>query len=867
MPPTPPAFPHLQLTNKGTFVPHFGSAWRENPDVVAARLNPSGHSARLRGVVDGMRLADEAARLQRELEHLPPIPAERGFLLRLPEGADVESLVRTLGVELVAETEEGVMLVSTDDLDYTELYRVLNEFGAGVGSTTAGSSLLDVYDRRDDARRLDEILTPEVRAMWPFDRTAIYTFDLAIQTATSTRDMNWPRGIRKRGNETEEEFVTRREDARRQARFEAEDEWLDKAEARTAELYPIVNHYEGELLTGVVSENGVETESGMVFADSVQIRVRMTGTGFQDVVLNFPHLFEVSLPPELQATLGGRAEPAEAEEPEILSPDENAPVVCVIDSGIQEEHRWLEPAIDTATSRCFLPGHDPDDVADYVFPQGHGTRVAGAVLYPEQIPVIGTIHPLAWIQNARVLNDQNRLPINLPPEMYLQKVVEHFHSAPRYTKIFNHSINARYPCPRKRMTAWAAKLDELSHEYDVLFIQSAGNQDRTGHGDQANPGLAAHLAHGRTPPDHQLQDSMRVANPAQSLHALTVGSIAVDAFDDGNQRSFSDAAHRPSGFSRSGFGQPWSVVKPDVVEVGGDLVFSTPPPIIAPHPATSVELLNSTLHGQPAFSRDGAGTSFAAPKVAHMAAHLQALFPDSSPLLYRALIAQSARWPEWTVNEASKDAVLRWIGYGLPSLERAISNTSTRVTLITPDAEILPGKQFHLYTVKIPNEIRSAALEARLRIDITMAYTALPRRTRARRTGYLETWLDWEASRLGEPANVFLNPMQNGGAGTGRNIPWTLHTQANFGEVEETTRGRGTLQKDWAVIDSYDLPQEFSIAVRAHLGWNHREEAGSARYCLAVTFEAMDMDLPIYAQVEAENRVEIETETRVRIVP
>jgi len=866
MPAIPPEFPHLQLTNRGTFVPHFGSAWRQNPDVLAARQNPAGHSSRLRGIVDGMRQTDEAEQLRRDAENLPPIPAERGFLLRLPEGADVEALVRALGVELVAETEAGLMLVSSDDLEYTKLYQVLNDFGGGVGSTTAGSSLLDVYTQRDDARKLDEILAPEVRALWPFDATGSYTFDIAIQTATSTRDMHWPT-IRKRGNETEEEFVARREEARRNAWYEALDEWQEKAEARVEELRPILSHYDGEFISGVISDDGVETQSGMVFADSVQIRVRMSGSGFQDVVLNFPHLFEVSLPPELQEATTGRAEPADADEPEILSPHEDAPTVCVIDSGIQEQHRWLEPAIDTATSRCFLPGTDPADVADYVAPQGHGTRVAGAVLYPEQISTTGTVDPVAWIQNARVLDDQNRLPVNLPPEIYLQKVVEHFHAAPRFPKIFNHSINARHPCPRRRMTAWAAKIDELSHEHDVLFIQSAGNQDRFGHGDQANPGLAAHLALGRTPPEHQLQDSMRVANPAQSLHALTVGSIAADAFDDGNQRSFSDAAHRPSGFSRSGFGQPWSVVKPDVVEIGGDLVYSTPPPIIAPHPETSVELLNSTLHGQPAFSRDGAGTSFAAPKIAHIAAHLQTIFPDASPLLYRALIAQSARWPEWAVSEASKDAVLRWIGYGLPSLERAISNTSTRVTLITPDAEILPSKQFHLYTVKIPNEIRSAALEARLRIDITLAYTALPRRTRARRTGYLETWLDWEASRLGEPADVFLNRMQNGGTGTGSNIPWTLHTQTNYGEVEETTRGRGTLQKDWAVIDSYDLPEEFSIAVRSHLGWNHREEAGSARYCLAVTFEALDMELPVYERIEAENRVEIEAETRVRITP
>lgn len=845
-------------------MPRFSGGRRDNLDVEAARRNPSGHTSRLRGEVDGMRQADEAERLRRELENLPPIPADRGFLLRLPEGADVEALVRALGVELVAETEEGIMLVSSADLEYTKLYQVLNDFGAGAGSAVAGSSLLDVYSQRDDARKLDEILAVEVRALWPFDGTGTYTFDIAIQTATSTRDMKWPT-VRKRGSESEEEFLARREEIRRQTWYEAQDEWLDKAEARVKELRPIVSHYAGEFISGVVSEDGVETDSGMVFADSVQIRVRMSGAGFQDVVLNFPHLFEVSLPPELQEIAAGRAEPSEAKEPEIHPPDVDAPVVCVIDSGIQEHHRWLEPAIDKATSRCFLPANDPNDVADYVAPQGHGTRVAGAVLYPEQISTTGTVDPVAWIQNARVLNEHNQLPVNLPPEIYLQKVVEHFHAAPRFTKIFNHSINARHPCPRRRMTAWAAKIDELSHDHDVLFIQSAGNQDRHGNGDQANPGLAVHLAAGRAPPEHQLEDSMRVANPAQSLHALTVGSVVAEAFDDGHRCSFADAAHRPSGFSRSGFGQPWSVVKPEVVEIGGDLVYSTPPPIVSPHPATSVELLNSTLHGQPAFSRDGAGTSFATPKVTHIAAHLQALFPEASPLLYRALIAQSARWPAWAEIEPNKDAVLRWIGYGLPSLERATSNTSTRVTLITPDAEMLPGKQFHLYTVKIPRDIRNAALEARIRIEISLAYTALPRRTRARRNGYLETSLDWEASRLGEAADVFLNRMQNGGRGAGRNIPWTLHTRSNSGEAEETTRSRGTLQKDWAIINSYDLPEDFSIAVRAHLGWNHREQAGSARYCLAVTFEALDMELPVYEQVEAENLIEVEAETRVGV--
>lgn len=776
----------------------------------------------------------------------------------------MEAIVRTLGVELVAETEEGLMLVSSDDLSFAMLYEVLDAFGAGAGALTAGSSLLDIYERRDDRRKLTEILAPEVLAHWPFENDAEYTFDLAIQTATSTRDMRWPR-VPQRKNETEGEFIARREAKRLAARMEAEDQWLNNAEIRVHELEPIVNHFEGRFVTGMVSDEGLKTDTGMVFADSVQVRVTMRGEGFRDVVMNFPHLFEVTLPPELQGTFQAEGAQRETAAPILRPPTSNAATVCVIDSGIQEGHYWLAPAMDSERSRSFLPDCLPDDVADEFSPRGHGTRVAGAILYPLEIPTGGEIQLHTWIQNARVLDKDNRLPASLPPERYLQQVVEHFHAPPRHTKIFNHSINAKVPCPRRRMTAWAAKIDELSHEHDVLFVQSAGNQHRFGPGDQANPGLATHLAEGRAPPEHLLEDSMRVANPAQSLHALTVGSIARKSWHDEDRRSFADDELRPSAFSRSGFGQPWSVIKPEVVEFGGDLVYSESPYIVAPHPEVAVELLNSTLHGQSSFSKDGAGTSFSAPKVSHLAAHLQALFPTASPLLYRALIAQSARWPHWAENEPNKDHVLRWIGFGLPSLERATENTPTRVTLITTEAEMLPGKQFHLFTVKIPDEIRNAALEARLRIDVTLAYTALPRRTRARRTGYLETWLDWEASRLGERADIFVNRMRNGGAGAGRNIPWTLHTQSNFGETEETSRGRGTLQKDWAEFDAYDLPEEFSIAVRAHLGWNHRETAAAARYCLAVSFEALDMELPVYERIEAENRIETEVENENRI--
>jgi hypothetical protein len=251
--------------------------------------------------------------------------------------------------------------------------------------------------------------------------------------------------------------------------------------------------------------------------------------------------------------------------------------------------------------------------------------------------------------------------------------------------------------------------------------------------------------------------------------------------------------------------------------------------------------------------------------VAHIAARLQTVFPEVSPLLYRALIVQSARWPDSVKPDANKDNVLRTIGYGLPNVERATTNTATRVTLITEDAREIAGKQFHLFVIRIPEELKKPSLEAPIRIDVTLAYTAEPRRTRARNRSYLETWLDWECSRRGEPIEEFRRRLEQGGSSARPKFRWALDDRDNRGDVEGTNRTRGSVQKDWAEFPAYDFPDEFAIAVRGHLGWNHRDEEGKARYCLTVSFEAVNSDVPIYELIRSE--VRLESEIRAQATP
>jgi Subtilase family len=118
------------------------------------------------------------------------------------------------------------------------------------------------------------------------------------------------------------------------------------------------------------------------------------------------------------------------------------------------------------------------------------------------------------------------------------------------------------------MSAWAAKIDELSHLLGVLFVQAAGNIFGTD-ARPNNPGIHQHLISGNEYPDYLEQAASRVANPAQSLQALTVGSVAGRPWRDDSRRSVATFENSPSAFSRCGLGL-WDSIKPDVVEVGGD---------------------------------------------------------------------------------------------------------------------------------------------------------------------------------------------------------------------------------------------------------------------------------------------------------
>ena len=613
---------------------------------------------------------------------------------------------------------------------------------------------------------------------------------------------------------------------------------------RTEIIYNFVSDYSGEIMQ-LADGNSEMT----VLPDSFSTRLRISGKCLFDLVLNFAYIFEVSEAETITMGASPENDGSITEGIQINAPTQSAPIVCIIDSGIQEEHKYLSPAIIDDESMSLLP--DNGSVSDEVAGGGHGTRVAGAVLYPKGIPTDGIYQLPCWIRNMRILNEDNCLPDNVYPPKAIAIAVQKYNAENSIpTRIFNHSVGSRRSCEMKHMTAWAAEIDNQSYNNDVLFIQAAGNIP--------TDVISTCWQAGYPYPEYLNRELCRISNPAQSLQAITVGSVSATEFetDDfivlGKQMEISS-------FSRSGPGI-WDVLKPEVVEFGGTHLYnkaSIPPQLTTP-PEVCPELIRKSPEG-PAFARDEVGTSFSAPKVTFIASQIEQVLPESPALLYRALIAQSARWPK-NINEVSKDeciSTLRHIGYGIPDVDRATHNDEYRVTLITPLLMELGDDEAHIFQIPIPEELSNVGEDFDILVEVTLSYAANPRRTRRNIKGYLSTWLDWCCSRIGESAETFARRIFETGSviEDDGNFNWVVGEAINRGIAAGYSRKNGTLQKDWCIIKSNQLSDAFCIAVRGHKGWGGLFKA---KYSLAVSFEAINQDIPIYEPIRTEIELAVE---------
>lgn len=792
--------------------------------------NREAHGTSLLEMAQAIRQLNTDVVQWRREQGLPDIPDEHIIPLLLqvdPQVFNIETL-KGFGMEIIAEEENGLILGASVD-QFKSLKEKIDNF---IKDKNQGTALLWQIEQGQQWRP-DYILSEDLYWKWldGIHDEEIFTVDISISCYLKKSD--YPVHAKEMSDETYQKRLSN---------------WYETNLVTDAELDQLMMRRQDQVQTFIELGGGNLVGGFVEYQDSFGFRTELNGRALKDIVLNYPYVFEIAEHCEIEHQVLTHEDFGEIE-CTILPPSVDSPNICIIDSGIQQNHILLEPAILQDRSMNFVPNEIT--VADQVPNGGHGTKVSGAVLYGSSIPRTGTVYAPFFLTNMRVLDAGKAMSSLLFEPELMHTIADHNGDI----TIFNLSINTRSPCRTRHMSQWASAIDMISHEESKIFVISAGNINVSG--TFANrPGIKEHIEANRPYPGYLLEPSSRIADPAQSIFAITVGSVCLDEFNDPDRSSFGKKDY-PSSFSRSGMGM-WGAIKPEVVEYGGDWIkekagnnnFTI-------MPDTSPELVKTGLHG---VGRVDIGTSFSAPKVTNILGHLQKLFPGEHPLFYKALLIQSARLPE-AIWHNPQVRHLRHMGYGIPSLDRAIDNNPFRITF-TETGKIAP-KKAKIFSVKVPEEMRRQGEAYDILVEISLCYTAEPRRTRKNLRSYLSSWLTWDSSKLGQSSQAFhadvLKEMIENNWDQDeeepedpRSIKWTIWSNSKWGKIKDARRQASANQKDWVILKSYDLPAEMSFAVIGHKGWEN-DLVKEIPYAFVVSFEILNTEIEIYEIMQQVN--------------
>jgi len=839
-------FPHLRLPFKvdGSYIVSTGGLKKKNPLTDQNKANRATHGQSLKSSIDNLLRSWDTIKQQRaNVGFALPNENDIPIFLRIDNVAflDIDSF-QNWGIEVIAEEEDGYIIGASVD-GFAAFKKNLDEFLQGRGRyKDKAAQIWEIIT--DENWRVQQILKGDLNKIWRnLDESTEYIIELGVSCYVPNR-IKYP---------TPQQFDTEEKYIAKLVEFEENEKAVqiqrgDKQLLREEEVDRYLRLYNGELMD--IWDNDV---------DAIFFKAKINGKGLRDIVQTYQYLYRVSLP-ESYTFETANTTLSSAIEVTIIPPDVEAPKICVIDSGIMESHPLLISAIDPNESRSYVPG-DPS-TADYVRVSGHGTKVAGAILYPRLIPKEGNYKLESRLQNARILDSNNKISDREFAPALIEKIVQQYHPG---TKIFNLSINEGQSYNGTHMPELAGAIDKLIHEKDILFILSSGNIKRSTGNDDIK-GVKEHYESGEIYPNYLFQNYSGIANPGVSYFGITVGSISHASYEDDDYHSLA-GQEKVSPFSRSGLGM-WNCIKPEVVEYGGDFIKNKNSNEIITHKETSPELINSTLYGATAWGRDDVGTSFAAPKVSHIASRLQKELPNDAALMYKALIVQSARLPSHCFTNPTLNDI-RCYGYGIPDVDRAIDNFERRITFIKSGST--GAKKADIYRLNMPRELRGEGKRFKILVEVTLAFTSKTRLTRKGAHSYLSSWLEWKSSNYNESFESFRNKTINyldlddsaideGGYEEGDNpMKWTIRENVNWG-LRGVSRNYNTVQKDWTIVEPHQFAENFNLAVIGHAGWD-KNLKNTIPYALCVSFEIIDGNIDIYnliaqAQIETEEEVE-----------
>ena len=538
---------------------------------------------------------------------------------------------------------------------------------------------------------------------------------------------------------------------------------------------------------------------------------------------------------------------------EFISPPSDAPMVCIVDSGVTIENPFLKPVVREDLILSFLRTEsDKDNPNDEC---GHGSGVASlASYYALNLYQNAENRGKIWIASARVLNQDNEIEDERLFSKILEEVVKTFTLIG--IKIFNLSIQfinrkwheeAKRTIPRR---SWIARtIDKLSREHNIVFITVTGNISTSNVKYYYGDGLAY--------PEYFIDDEASIYDPGQASLAITVGSMSPTTQAVGQITTAMAIAekHQPSPFTRCGPGINREI-KPELVEYGGNYLLDQNG-TVRENPGMNVIMASHQL--TPAITHKS-GTSFAAPRVAHKMARIlydmQSLgFDDISASLLKALTVNSATYPPYygnfdnfkqAMDEKKPKHWLNVVGYGIPDDIRATE--CDKYTAILIFQEKIQPNTVKFFEIPVPECLVETPPTKVKRLTVTVVYA--PEVQRWGLETYLGTTLKWRMFRGNVDQEEVIKYMsveeEENDEETGEN-PKELKFEPGI-----TLRSRGTVQHgicEWKQHKPEYSQNCYTLAIAAYEKWN-RENPDPVPYAVVVRLEDTTQTADVYVEVQ-----------------
>lgn len=539
-------------------------------------------------------------------------------------------------------------------------------------------------------------------------------------------------------------------------------------------------------------------------------------------------------------------------------PSLGCPVVCVLDTGINNGHPLLSQYLATADLHAYDPSwglHDHD---------GHGTEMAGLAVYGDLFEVLrqqGPVITTHSLESVKIMPPKGQNPPHLYGDITAESISRAEVQNPDAKRVICMAVCATDDRDRGRPSSWSARIDNLcagsDDDYQRVIFIAAGNtpcEDRH------------HF------PSNNMSDC-GVHDPGQAWNAITVGAFTEkDSIDSTQYPDWKLIAPvgdiSPCSSTSMTWQRPWPL-KPDIVFEGGNMVIN-PADGTADY-MDSLQLLSTSANHHTRPLVPTGDTSAATALASRMAAMLMAQYPDYWPETIRALMIHSAEWTETTSGrfklrtKNNYERLLRYCGFGVPDLERALWSAENAVTLIAQDS-LQPFEKrgsrhtmrdLNLHKIPWPKDALQDLGDTNVEMRVTLSYfieSNPARRGWGRKYSYASHGLRFDVKREIETYNEFksrINQKTRDEEG-GRTTESPTDSEWILGP---NLRKLGSIHSDTWRGTAVSLAERGFVAVYPIIGWwrenpRHQKCDKLARYSLIISIRTPETDVELYTAVQ-----------------